>query len=270
MVDQPIQTTEYWDEAVDGYVAAAEPFTALFCADAVALARIEPGMALLDIAAGPGAVSLAAARQGARVTAIDFSPAMIARLEERRGDLPITAQVMDGQALRLPFDRFDRAVSVFGIPLFADWRAGLSEMVRVLQPGGLAVVCVAANPFGHGPNQLLAEARGLLWPGCGAAGTLPGMAVLCKGERLTAALQDAGLDAPVLHRREHNLRLPAEMLRGDSPMLRLNPVIADLEEADRTRVVDQATRFAERYRDGDAVEMPSVSLLAVAEKPGVP
>ena len=62
---QPIQTAAYWDETADAYIVGAEPFTAQFCRDAVALAEIETGMSLLDIATGPGALALAAAAEGA-------------------------------------------------------------------------------------------------------------------------------------------------------------------------------------------------------------
>jgi len=125
----PIQTAAFWDQSADGYIASAEPFTAQFCVDAMELAAIEPGMTLLDVATGPGALALAAARAGAVVTAIDFSETMVDRLRGRVGDLPVDAQCMDGQALALADASFDRACSVFGVPLFpigapacAKWR----------------------------------------------------------------------------------------------------------------------------------------------------
>lgn len=264
---QPIQTASYWDETADGYIAGAEPFTALFCRDAVALAEIEPGMTLLDIATGPGALALAAAHAGARVTAIDFSQGMIDRLVARAAGLAIEARQMDGQALDLPSDHFDRVCSVFGIPLFPDWRGGLAEMVRVLHPGGRAVLGVAANPYGFGPNQLFAEARRALWPDQEIELGLPGMTALCSGDRLIAELERAGLENVVLHSASHDLTLPADILASDSPMIAANPLIVGLGAPQREAVITEAARNAEHWRFGDVIRMPSVAHLAVAMKP---
>ena len=70
-----------------------------------------------------GVVALAAARTGAKVTAIDFSAGMVARV--RAHDVANIVRQMDGQALDLPDAAFDAVVSVFGVMLFPDWRAGL-------------------------------------------------------------------------------------------------------------------------------------------------
>ncbi|GBH32142.1 class I SAM-dependent methyltransferase [Sphingobium xenophagum] len=264
---QPIQTAAYWDETADAYVMGAEPFTGQFCRDAVVLADIEPGMSLLDIATGPGALALAVAAAGANVTAVDFSTGMIDRLTVRSAGLAIAAQQMDGQALDLPSDRFDRVCSVFGVPLFPDWRAGLAEMARVLRPGGLAVLGVAANPYGFGPNQLLAQARLTLWPDVAIDMGIPGMMVLDDGDRLIAALEAAGLVQVVLHSRTHDILLPADILGSDSAMIGSNPLIAGLSEDDRRAVIAQAETMLDRWREEDIIRMPGTAHLAVATKP---
>lgn len=265
---QPIQTAAYWDETADAYMLGAEPFTAQFCHDAVALAEIAAGMALLDIATGPDALALAAASAGARVTAIDFSQAMIDRLRARDTGRDIDAQRMDGQALTLPGGSFDRVCSVFGIPLFPDWRAGLSEMARMLRPGGRAVLGVAANPYGFGPNQLFAEARLSLWPDRAIDMGMPGMAALSTADSLVAALEAAGLAEVAVHRRTHDLLLPGDILANESPMITANPLIAELGEADRRAVLAAATEMLAPWRDGDSIRMPGTAHLAVATKPG--
>lgn len=265
---QPIQTSAYWDETADGYIVGAEPFTAQFCRDAVALADIQPGLSLLDIATGPGALACAAAEAGARVTAIDFSQTMIDRLTARRGDLAIEAMRMDGQKLDLPSDQFERVCSVFGIPLFPDWKAGLSEMARVLRPGGKAVLGVAANPFGFGPNQLLAQARLALWPDVEIALDLPGMTVLDDGDRLINALESVGLDDVELHSRTHDMVLPADILDNQSAMITSNPFIVGLSDSERSEVLAKAAQEAEKWRRGDVIRMPGTAHLAVATKRG--
>lgn len=263
---QPIQTSAYWEETASGYVANAEPFTALFCEDAVQLAEIEPGMTLLDIATGPGALALAAARSGARVIAIDFSQGMIDRLSSRSSGAAIDVRLMDGQALDLPSGAFDRVCSVFGIPLFPNWRAGLSEMVRVLKPGGRAVLGLAANPYGFGPNHLFAEARRAILPDQEIDIGLPGMTALCDAGRLVTELERAGLDSVVLHSRSHDIVLPTDVLTSDHPMIASNPLVIGLSDAELKAVVAEAKIIAEQWRRGSAIQMPGTAHIAVATK----
>ena len=98
---------------------------------------------VLDVAAGPGSLSLLAARTARRVYAADFAPAMLAQLRERAaaaGVANVQTEVADGQALPYPDRRFDAAYSMFGLIFFPDRAAGLRELARVLRPGGRALV----------------------------------------------------------------------------------------------------------------------------------
>jgi SAM-dependent methyltransferase len=253
-----VQTDAYWNASADGYVANAEPFTALFCEDAAQLAAIKPGMTLLDVATGPGAAALAAARRGAIVTAIDFSAAMVARLQARIGDLPISAHRMDGQALDLPYATLDRAVSVFGIPLFPDWRQGLREMARVLRPGGVAVVAVADNAHGFGPNPLLAAAR-TAHVGVAAPVEIEAMQVLADPARLAAEMRGAGFAAITLHERTHDFVLDPALFVAAHPMIAQNPVLAGLGDTDRGAVIAAAIAEAYRRSDGGVLRLPGTA-----------
>lgn len=261
-----IQTEAFWDEAADGYIASAEPFTALFCGDAAQLAAIEPGMTLLDVATGPGALALAAARAGARVTAIDFSQTMVDRLTDRVGALLIKAHRMDGQALDLPDASFDRVCSVFGVPLFPDWRAGFREIVRVLKPGGRAVVAVADNGYGFGPNQLLANARAAR-TGAPAPIEIAAWDVLADRERLAGELRRAGLEELVIHERTHDFLLDPGLFIPDHPLILRNPMLNGLPEADRDAVIRDAVAVAQRCNAGGIVRLPGTALIATGSKP---
>lgn len=263
---QAIQTAAFWDASVEGYERASEPFTARFCEDAAELADISPGLRLLDIAAGPGALALAAARRGAIVTAIDFAPAMTRRLADRARDLPVTARTMDGQALDFANSHFDRAVSVLGISLFPDWRRGLAEMVRVLRPGGRAVLALAANPHGFGPNSLFADARTRLFGPF--APPLEGQALLADPTALVAALETAGLDSLRVEARTHPFHLPLELLAADHPMITQNPLLAGLGAAERAAVAQEARRLAEPHAEAGIARLPGTALLATGVRPG--
>jgi ubiquinone/menaquinone biosynthesis C-methylase UbiE len=144
----PAEAARAWDEVAPGYDEFVTPMHLELGARALERAGLEPGMQLLDVAAGSGAVSLAAARLGARVTAVDISPIMIERLEQRarQEGLELEARVMDGHALDLESGRFDVAASEFGVMLFPDLPRGLREMVRVTKPGGRVVVVAFNSP----------------------------------------------------------------------------------------------------------------------------
>lgn len=141
---------EAWDSIADNFDRYVTPTGNWELAKTVlGLAGLKPDMKFLDVASGSGAVSLPAARLGAEVLALDVSPVMIGRLNiraEEEGLSNLTARVMDGHHLNLNDNSFDMAGSQFGVTLFLDFRQGLSEMVRITQPGG-TVFLVTFGPI---------------------------------------------------------------------------------------------------------------------------
>ncbi len=140
----PLATPEPWDLVAPAYAAEALPYFEVFAREALAHAALGPGSRVVDVAAGPGTLSLLAAAAGARVSAIDFSEAMVAELEARRATAglagAVDARVGDGQQLPFETGAYDAAFSMFGLMFFPDRAAGLREMRRVLKPGGRALV----------------------------------------------------------------------------------------------------------------------------------
>lgn len=102
------------------------------------------GERILDVAAGTGTSSAALARSGARVVAVDFSPGMIA--EGRRRHKKI--EFIEADAEKLPFgdDEFDAVTISFGLRNVNNPKQALSEMYRVLKPGGRLVICEFSKP----------------------------------------------------------------------------------------------------------------------------
>jgi ubiquinone/menaquinone biosynthesis C-methylase UbiE len=131
-----------WDEVAEAFSGSVAFHLAKFGEDALRLAQVGAGMRIADVACGPGTLSLAAARLGATVTAIDFSPEMIALLREsaRAEGARIEARVGDGMALPLADASCDAAFSMFGLIFFPDRGKGFRELLRILAPGGRAVV----------------------------------------------------------------------------------------------------------------------------------
>ncbi len=93
---------------------------------------------VLDIAAGNGNATLAAARHFAHVTSTDYVPALLAQGKRRAeaDGLPVTFQVADAEAL--PFDdaSFDVVLSTFGVMFAPNQEQAARELRRVVVPGG--------------------------------------------------------------------------------------------------------------------------------------
>lgn len=102
---------------------------------------------VLDLATGSGDLALAIQRQlpEARVMAADFSPEMLSVAKRKGVSEPVLAD-----ALHLPFESesFDCVTVAFGLRNMADWSRALSEMARVLSPGGHLLVLDFSLPTG--------------------------------------------------------------------------------------------------------------------------
>ena len=93
---------------------------------------------VLDVAAGNGNATLAAARRGGRVTSTDYVAALLDRGAERaRAErLDVTFQVADVEALPFADASFDAVLSSFGVMFAPDHARAAAEMLRVCRPGG--------------------------------------------------------------------------------------------------------------------------------------
>ena len=120
-----------------------------------ALREIVDGSAqrILDVACGTGdsTVSIAkAAGEGSMVTGVDISEGMMAlvggKAEKAGVGNRIRLQVADGEALPYEDGTFDRVTCAFGIRNFEHKEKGLSEFLRVLSPGGKAVILELSVP----------------------------------------------------------------------------------------------------------------------------
>jgi len=94
---------------------------------------IRAGQKVLDVAAGNGNVSLAAARRWCDVTATDYVPALLERARERAAAerLDIAFREADAEALPFANGSFDIVVSTFGVMFTPDQDRAAAEMVRV-------------------------------------------------------------------------------------------------------------------------------------------
>ncbi len=101
-------------------------------------ADIRAGQVVLDVAAGNGNASLAAARRHAVVTSTDYVQSLLdkGRVRAQAENLQIQFQLADAEALPFGKAAFDVVLSTFGVMFTPDHQRAAREMLRVLRPGG--------------------------------------------------------------------------------------------------------------------------------------
>jgi SAM-dependent methyltransferase len=123
------------------YAAVAEKISDVGEA-CVERARLRPGMEVLDVACGAGNATLPAARAGARVTGVDFSPELLAIARERAADALVEIEWVEADVQEMPFAdaAFDRVISTFGHMFAPDHERTAAEMKRVCR-GKIGICC---------------------------------------------------------------------------------------------------------------------------------
>ena len=113
-------------------------------------ADVRAGDRVLDVAAGNGNATLAAARRFARVTSTDYVQALLDKGRERARAEGLSVQFQEADVEALPFadGSFDMVLSTFGAMFAPDQERTAHEMMRVLRPGGrLAMANWTPNGF---------------------------------------------------------------------------------------------------------------------------
>jgi ubiquinone/menaquinone biosynthesis C-methylase UbiE len=102
------------------------------------VADVGPGDQVLDVAAGNGNASLAAARRGAIVLATDYVPELLAGARRRAEaeELSLATEVADAEALPYEDATFDVVLSTFGVMFAPSQEDAAHELARVCRPGG--------------------------------------------------------------------------------------------------------------------------------------
>ena len=137
---------------------------------AVRAAQLGPGMRVVDVACGSGALTRELARavaSGGEVVGIDVSPAMLRQARSREPErLAARPDYAHGDAMALPLadGSVDAATIGFGLRNVGDYRGVLAEMTRVVRVGGRVVVLEVTTPRGAIGRALVAVWMGRIVP----------------------------------------------------------------------------------------------------------
>lgn len=252
----PDRTPDGWGDVAAAYDADIAPSMTQYAQEALEATGLREGERVLDVAAGSGALSLAAARRGARVVAIDFAPQMVHLLTDHahREGLDVEAHVMDGQALRFPDGSFDAAYSNMGLMFFPSPDAGMQEMRRVLRDGGRAGVVTWNAPERSETFQVMFDALHDAVPDLPPPPEPPAVFSLSDADDLAARMERAGFGDVTVRQVRH-------AWTSDSPeamwtsFTRSNPVMPGILRRvgpDRAEAVHTAfiARVGSMVRDG--------------------
>lgn len=255
------ENPDHWDEAARRYRQTAHPFTAQYAEDALKRVALTPESRVLDVAAGTGALALAAAKTGAQVLATDFAAGMVACIAAE--NLPnVEAIVMDGQALDLPDAHFDAVFSIFGVIMFPDWGKGLAEMARVTRAGGVGVVATWLE-CGAATFLLLDQICRKLFPEREGVAMPAAVQALSDPDDFANALIEAGYHGVQIESVTHDFLLDVTALDEPDGLFGMSPNWSNLSDGDKGRVVAEVRLMA---GDSLVLPIPSTALIAVAKR----
>ena len=274
-----LRIREQWDEAAARWhhwtpVMRAQyaPATELM----LDLAQLRPGDRVLDIAAGDGYQSIAAARRvgpTGHVLAVDLAPEQLKYAADAAREARIEhleTRVMDAERLDLPDASVDAVLCHFGLMFLPDPDQGLREMLRVLRPGSRASLVIFAAD-GTPESELAASiVRNRLGNEARTPDRLTGWSLGGPGV-LQRKLEAAGFAAVDAHELATPLRLPSTVealrfLRETYPTLR--EMLVPLSEEAREAVWQEIHAALEVFQVPNGIEIPNRVVVVAGTAPG--
>ncbi len=247
-----------WSARAGTYDALMARVTAVAIEPLLDAAAVGPGMRVLDVGCGPGALSAAAAARGAHVVGVDLAEGMLA--EARRRHPSVEFVCADAEAL--PFDdgSFDVALGAFLVNHLPDAETAIAEMRRVA--GRIALAA-------WGPE---AEVAFLALPSRAVASLDPGIPDGPSGERYADRDRLAALAGGTVTEVRTTLHVDTldelwEGIRGGTVRTAARLEAASPEALASARA--ELTRLAEPYRAATGYALPLAILIgAPAERGG--
>ena len=272
-------TRAQWEQAADAWHRWAPtleawlgPATELM----LDLAAVTAGARVLDVAAGAGGQTLAAARRvgpGGHVLATDISPAILAYAKseaERAGVANVAVREVDGENLDVETGSYDAVISRVGLIYFPDRMSALAGMRQALRPGGrLATITYStpeANAFFSIPISVIRSRAKLPPPAPGQ----PGPFSLGAPGVLASALEDGGFVDVEVQRVPAPLRLSsvAECVRFEQESFgALHQMLAGLDDAGQEAAWTEIAERLAQFEGPDGFVAPCELLVAAGRRP---
>ena len=258
-----------WEETIAAWM---EPATDLM----LALARVDAGARVLDVACGAGSQTLRAARlvgPGGHVVASDIAEAMLRHVRENARVAGLgNVSTLHGAAedLDVAAGSFDAAICRLGLMLFRDPAGALRAVHRALRPDGRLAVVVfttpAANPFMARPMEVLLRHAGKAPPAKGQ----PGIFALGAPGVLEGLFVDAGFVGVEQRRVSVPLQMPsaAETLRMmEEAFGAYRAVVADRSEAVRSAAWAEVADLLRGFETSAGLVAPAEVCVAAGTRP---
>lgn len=261
-----------WAELIAGVDRQLEA-AAKWMIDAV---ELRPGERVLELAGGPGTVSMIAARAVApdgHVTCTDFAEPMVAAARRRiaeHGLSNVDCRTLDAEAVDLPDGAIDVVLCRMGYMLMADPAGALRETARVLAPGGRLALAVwsdpTSNPWASVPMRAIMGQIGGSPPPPGT----PGLWALADEDHLRGLLEAAGvgsirverLDAVVEFDSAHQWLATTSRLAGP-----IRTLLASLDDSARAAIEAHVEQAADAYGTADGrLAVPQRMVVASARR----
>lgn len=267
-------TTEQWQTAAEPWYRWG-PTLEQWLAEATELmldmAHVGPGSRVLDVAAGAGGQSIAAARRvgpEGSVLATDISENILQLAERAAGEAGVTnlaTRVMDAERLEVEPGFFDAVISRLGFMYFPDQQAAFAAMRSALRTGGRLAGIVFSTPEANGffsiPVSIVRRRAALPAPLPGQPGPfsfgLPGV--------IKAAFEHAGLSEVEVKRVSAPVRMAsaAECVRFEREAFgALHQMLAGLSEVEREDAWREIEHELSRFETSDGFEGPCELVVA--------
>ena len=272
-------TRQQWDDAAEAWHSwgpTLETWLGPATEAMLDAAGITTGTRVLDVAAGAGGQSLAAARRvgpAGRVVATDISSTILtyaAKAAAEAGITNVETIEADGEALEsLAAGTFDAVISRVGLIYFPDQQAALAGMRRALRDGGRIAAVVYSTPDRNGffsvPVSIIRERAQLPAPQPGQPGpfSLGGPGVL------ESVLAEAGFRDIEVEVVPSPLRLPSasNCVRFERESFgALHQMLAGLGESERSATWAEIETQLAQFQTGDGFVGPCELLVASASK----
>jgi SAM-dependent methyltransferase len=205
------------------YFAPIELFTTPAAFKLVRFAGVQPVQKVLDVGCGTGVVAITAARYGAIATGLDLTPALLDKARQNAELAGVSIEFREGDVEALPFKdaAFDVVLSQFGHIFGPRPSVTISEMLRVLRPGGRIAFATWPPELFMGKMFTLMTAY-LPPPPAGAAPPVQWGNPDIVRERLGDAVDDLMFDRDILYTPGMSVEHIMNMLeRTGGPLIKL-------------------------------------------------